>query len=462
MDTAPEGGVRQNTGDQARIGPITLMPGIPPREVFVFLLVTGIAVMMTAFIALMQPYVFTEMVGVPRAEQGRLAGQLMTVQQAVVLVCVGFAGALADRIGRRAMVIFALVGYSMAAFAYPLAGGVAALFVIRFCFGIASSAHTAGGPPRFFDYVDNASRGRFMALVMVFYGLISVLMVGVIGAALPGWLHSAGYDTALAGTYALWACGILGLGAALVAAMFLMPDAPKADRRKGAAPVSQSMRELLGGFRRVVAHARTNRRFGVLLLTSFVVRTDEAVVGSFLALWITLRGAQEGLGTTGTVAIAGTALALMRACSFVIPPILGVLLDKWDRTAIYVASLVLVGVSFLCAPLVTSVTGWEILALALFIGIAESTQTIAQQAFFGQEAPADLRGTAYGLLAFFGTASVVLVSLASGYLFDLVGLTAPFVLIGLLHVIFSALAIGYLALGRTADNPITDATGVTG
>ncbi|MFD2134856.1 hypothetical protein ACFSLT_05700 [Novosphingobium resinovorum] len=98
------------------------MPGIPPREVFVFLLVTGIAVMMTAFIALMQPYVFTEMVGVPRAEQGRLAGQLMTVQQAVVLVCVGFAGALADRIGRRAMVIFALVGYSMAAFAYPLAG----------------------------------------------------------------------------------------------------------------------------------------------------------------------------------------------------------------------------------------------------------------------------------------------------------------------------------------------------
>jgi hypothetical protein len=38
---------------------------------------------------------------------------------------------------------------------------------------------------------------------------------------------------------------------------------------------------------------------------------------------------------------------------------------------------------------------------ALLIGIAESTQTIAQQAFFGQEAPADLRGTAYGLLAFF-------------------------------------------------------------
>ncbi|TYC89676.1 MFS transporter [Novosphingobium sp. BW1] len=437
----------------ARIGPIVLAQGVPVREVFVFLFITGIAVMVSAFINLMQPYVFSEMIGVAPERQGRLAGQLMTVQQAVVLVCVSFAGALADKIGRKALLVFALTGYSLAAVAYPLAGGVVTLFIIRFFFGIASSTHTASGPPKFYDYVDNGSRGKFMALVMIFYGLINILMVGVIGGALPGWLNAAGYDVAQAGTFALWLCGAVGFGAAIITALFLLPDRPAGPppgsvRAPLMARATSGFRDLTRNFGRIVGYTRTNRRFGVLLLTSFVVRTDEAVVGSFFALWITLRGAQEGVSTTEALAIAGTVVALMRVSSFVVPPILGPILDKVDRLFIYILSLVLVGAAFLCAPLVDSVTGWEIFILALFIGHAESTQTIAQQALFGEEAPADLRGTAYGLLAFFGTVSVVVVSFVAGYLFDIIGLTAPFVMIGVLHMIFSVVALAYLGVCR--------------
>ena len=104
--------------------------------------------------------------------------------------------------------------------------------------------------------------------------------------------------------------------------------------------------------------------------------------------------------------------------------------------------------AFVCAPLVGSVQGWPIYAYAVLIGVVEAGQTICQQAFFGQEAPAHLRGTAYGLLAIFGTVSVIVTSIVAGYLFDSMGPTAPFTLIGLLHVGAVLLCLLLLGLAR--------------
>ncbi len=444
-------GTSQN---QVSIGPIRLMPGIPRREVFVFLFIAGIASMATFFINLMQPFVFNEMMHIPVEKQGQLAGELLTVQQAVVLVFVSFAGALADRIGRKIMLIIALAGFGLTAFLLPLASSIFALFVIRFFFGIYSSAHTAGGPPKFYDYPDNASRGKFMALVMVFYALLNMILVGVVGSRIPTWLSNAGFSPDRAGTLALWGCAGVCLFAALIAGLFMMRDRPNRKEREQLAKepflqvATKQFTELAGAFREVFGYARQNRRFGILLLTSFVVRTDEAVVGSFFALWITVQGAQEGMTTVQSLAVAGTVMFLMRGCALFVPPILGVLLDRFDRLTIYLLSLFMVGLSFICAPLVPSVTGVAIFAFALFIGMTESAQTISQQAYFGQEAPEHLRGTAYGLLAFFGTGSVVIVSLIAGFMFDWMGPTAPFILIGGLHIFFTLVAMAYLQRGR--------------
>ena len=439
---------------QASIGPIRLSPGVPRREVFIFLLIAGVASALTTFFNVMQPYVFNEILLIPKDRQGQLAGELMTMQQTVILLGVSLAGVLADRIGRKVLLVFALAGFGLSAILYPLAGAVFVLFLIRFLFGLASTAHTAGGPAKLYDYPDNASRGKFMAMVMIFYALVTVLMIGAIGGHVPGWLTGMGYTARQAGTFALWGAGALGLGAALVAALFMQDDRPcrpAAASRPVMAAGLDHFRALGSHFREVAAHARGNRRFGVLLLTSFIVRTDEAVVASFFALWITLQGAAEGLSSAQSLVIAGMVTAVLRGASFVVPPVLGVLLDQHNRLVIYLVTLVLVGVSFTSTLLVGRVGGWEIFALAAFIGLTETAQTISQQALFGEEAPAHLRGTAYGLLAFFGTGSVVVIALLAGYLFDHAGPTAPFVLIGAMHIVFSALAVLYLRRGAKAD-----------
>ncbi len=430
---------------QATIGPIRLAPGIPRREVFIFLFVIGIATVFSAFINLMQPYVFTEIVHVPVGEQGRLAGQLMTVQQLVVMCLVSIFGALADKIGRKAMLIFALLGFSLCAVLYPLAATIPALFGIRLLFGLASTGHTAGGPTKFFDYPDDASRGKFMAMVMVFFALLNMVLIGGIGGRLPGWLRASGSSVADAGAHALWIGAAVGVFGAVIGMIFMMRDVPDRTARSATAP--KGFRSMIAGFGEVIAHARTNPGFGMLLLTSFVIRTDTAVIGSFMALWVVTEGARQGLSTIEAVKIAGMLASIISAMSLVVPPILGVVLDRVSRKTVYLSAVGAVGVVFLCAPLVHDVSGWGIFALAVGIGLVESAQTISQQAFFGQEAPAHLRGTAYGLLALFGTFSVVITSFLAGYLFDAFGPTAPFVLTGSLHVAFTLAGIFVVVRG---------------
>lgn len=429
-----------------RIGPIRLTPGTPASEVLIFLFVTGIAVVFVAFLNLMQPFVLTEIVHVPAKMQGRLAGELMTVQQIMMLLFVSFAGALADRIGRKAMLVFALTGFGISAILYPLASSVVALFLIRIFYGLSSTGHTAGGPTKFFDYPTNDSRGKFMALVMVFYAVLQVTLVGAIGARLPGWLQASGLSTAQAGSRALWIAAAVAIGTAVIAQLFLMRDAPTREQRAAKAG-PKGYRAMFKGFGEVIAYAGGNRRFGMLLVTSFVIRTDTSVLQSFMALWITIQGGKQGLTTLAAVKVAGTVAGIISAMNLIVPPILGYLLDRISRLAVYLTAVGMVGVVFLCAPMVEDVTGWSIYVLAMFIGLAESSQTISQQALFGQEAPAHLRGTAYGLLAFFGTLSVVGTSFLGGYLFDRLGPTAPFLFTGTLHILFTLLALLILAAG---------------
>lgn len=428
-----------------RIGPIRLTPGVPAREVILFLFVTGIAVVFVAFVNLMQPFVLTEIAHVPTKMQGRLAGELMTVQQIMMLLFVSLAGAMADRVGRKAMLVFALVGFGVCAILYPLASSVLALFLIRILYGLSSTGHTAGGPTKFFDYPTNDSRGKFMALVMVFYAVLQITLVGAIGSRLPGWLQASGLSVAEAGTRALWIAAGVAFATALIAYFFLMRDVPTQEKQVAAGP--RGYRAMFRGFREVIAYARTNRRFGMLLVTSFVIRTDVSVLQSFMALWITIQGGKQGLTTLAAIKVAGTVAAIISSMNLIVPPILGYLLDRTSRLAIYLTSVGLVGVVFLCAPLVEDVTGSSIYILAVFIGLAESSQTISQQALFGQEAPAHLRGTAYGLLAFFGTLSVVVTSFLAGYLFDRLGPTAPFLFTGTLHILFTVLAVIILVAG---------------
>jgi MFS family permease len=255
------------------------------------------------------------------------------------------------------------------------------------------------------------------------------------------WLQKAGLSLQSAGRTAFWiAAGVAVLGVA-ICAIGLKPDhvfrPPPGIEGRG-------VRGFLNGFVAVYRYAMGNPSFALIMITGFVIRTDQTVLLSFLSLWVVNAGHAVGLTTAMGIKTAGQLTALQSASFLIVPPIMGVLLDRFDRRLMYTGAMALSGLALMSTLFVHNVTSWPIYVVIGCVGLSESAQTITQQALFGQEAPPHLRGTAYGVFAFTGTFSVVIITAISGFLFDKVGYTAPFVLAGILHLTFLTIALVFM------------------
>ena len=436
---------------QRHLGPIKLAPGVTPGQIGVFMFVVVAALCIVTFLPMMQAFVFTELLHVAKNEQGRLAGNLTTVQQTAVLIFVGLSGALTDRIGRKRVLVMAVIGYVLCLVAYPLAGSIAALFVLQFLFGMLSTGHIAGSATMIVDYPDNASRGKFIALMLLVQAGATALLVGWLGARLPSWLVGSGLDAPTAGRDAFWAMAGLGLVGAVVAMVFLKnppraggPGAAKA-RSLGA-----GLRAFVDNLRLVVAHGRDNARFGLVMLMGLVIRSDYFVMLSFVSLWVVSAAAGQGVGTVEALKTAGTLMVTFKLATAAAQLLFGFVADRVNRSVLLVAALALTGCSLVSTVLVHDVFGVGMLVVVASIGITESALIVCGQAILGEESPPALRGSALGIFYFSGTLGVVVVSFLSGRLFDKVGYAAPFVMVGALNLLFAVVAV-VLVLRRQAE-----------
>jgi MFS family permease len=431
-----------------RIGPIQLAPGVLPSQVAIFVFVVVSALCVVTFLPMMQAFVFTEILKVPKAEHGRLQGNLVTTQQLAVLFFVGIAGSLADRIGRKKVLVIAITGYMACMVAYPLSGGVAGgvtmLFVIQFLFGLMSTGHIAGSATMIADYPDNASRGKFIAAMLLLQAGVSALLVGYVGARLPSWLVAGGANQADAGRYAFWAVAALAGVAVLVALLFLRDPPRTGAHAPPARSLGEGLRSFWGNLRQVVAHGRQNPRFGLVMTMGLVIRSDYFVMLSFVSLWVINAATDSGVSSTEALKHAGLLMLTFKLSTAAAQAVFGFVADRVDRSRLLVASLLCTGLALTATALVNDVFSLTMFIVVGIIGVTESALIVCGQSMLGQEAPPDLRGSAMGIFYFGGTLGVVIMSIVAGFVFDKIGYAAPFVMVGVLNLVFAALGLALL------------------
>lgn len=442
------------TAVQHKLGPILLAPGVKPREALFYIIVSSVLSCLGGFMAIIQPYVFTEQLHIVANEQGRLTGNLSAIQQAAVLIFVTLFGALSDRFGRRLFLILAVVGMTASILAYPLATAVVHLYLLRFLFGMASTCNTAGGPPMRMDLTDNNSRGRFLSFSLVSHAIFTTILISYLGTRMPDWLEQHGATAADAGRYTFWLVGVLGLIGLMLAFFGLRRDRPKHIERM---PIGQQFVRVGRSMREVLDYAGVNKRFRIILLASAVLRADGAVLGTFLALWVINAGRAEGLETTQALKAFGTLAVIMSATDLIFGVIAGFITDRVNRMKMLIWAVAATAVAFSTTIFVDSVTGTTIIVVVILINLAEAFQISASQALIGEETPPHLRGSAYGMFAWIGTVSVIVISLVCGQLFDKVGYKAPFLLMAGLGLVFVVLALAMLGGRIPKHEPVIQA-----
>jgi MFS family permease len=429
------------------IGPIRLSPGVTPAQIAIFLVVVTITSLMFLFVGVIQPYLFSEIMHVPVADQGRLTGTLQVAQYVAVALFIVPAGSLSDHIGRRTVLIMAMAGFALTLFLLPLVSTIFAAILVRFMLGAASTGHTAGGATMMVDYPANASRGKFIALMLFIQGLAIAALGGWVLPRAPGWLIDLGFDRDAATRYALWSLAALGVAGILVAIVFLRSP-PRPSKMAG----QLGWTSIVASARQVLAQSRADPAFGMVVLIGFVIRSDAFVTLSFLSVWVMDASKVAGI----EVEAALRTLGLLQIVHWVIlataPFVIGFVADRMNRINMLIGALVFSAAAFASTTLVRDVTGIGMIAVVAVIGVAENALTVASATAFGERAPPELRGSAMGFFVLMGTFSVILTSWLAGVLFDKIGFTAPFVFLSVLNLAFALGAVLLLARRRRRDH----------
>ncbi|MDX2142687.1 MAG: MFS transporter [Rhodospirillaceae bacterium] len=407
-----------------KFGPYWFTPGITYLNVVTCLFAVGAALAMMTFMNFVQPYVLTEILDIPREQQGKLTGSLASLQEVVVICLMGFIGALSDKVGRRwifAVGFFVLgVGYIV----YPLAADVTQLFIYRILFAVGTAMIPVMMSACIQDYSQEYSRGKWVGLTSVFNGAGVILMATVL-AKLPQYFQAAGFDNKQAGIYAFWAVGAMSIliGFIVLAGLARVTGAPR--QRE---PLVKLLKE-------GISCAIENPKIALSYYSAVATRGDVVIVGTYFSAWFVAVGRADGLETAVIMSKAGLLFGVaIQFSAFLFAPVQGWISDKINRTSGMIVAFTLSTLGYGAMGLIGDpfLSLW-IIPVCILLGCGETANVVAGGALIGQEAPARIRGSVLGVFNLFGAIGIAFCVGLGGYLFDHWYYNAPFMMMGIIN-----------------------------
>jgi MFS family permease len=416
MNSSPTVG----TAPGYRVGPLEFATGMSGLNSWTYLYVCLAIMPVISFLSFSQPYVLTEIIGIPPARHGQVTGLLITMHEIVVLALVSFAGGLSDRVGRRPLystgTLIAGAGFAI----YGMASTVGDLYVGRFVYAIGLAfvgvmiAVTAA------DYPAEGSRGKIAGVSGVLNGL-GIGLATALFAALPAIFKAEGMSSAEAGRYMLFVMAGLAAVTALIMQVGL----------KGGTPTGASSRIGLPRILQIgIRQGLDNPRLLVCYAGSFISRADLTLVATFVSLWLQRVGRDEGLDGPEALAKAGLMFALIQGSALLWAPVAGALIDRFHRLACVVAALLLGAVGYTLLGLQDQPFSPVGYLGCVLVGMGQMSVILSVTGLLGQETPLDVRGSVIGLAGFCGSLGILITSLAGGYLFDYWRISGPIILVG--------------------------------
>ena len=307
-------------------------------------------------------------------------------------------GRISDKVGRKPVIVFSLIGTAVGSFVTGAAGALWVLFLGRILDG-ASGASVAVAQGAVADIAPPEQRARLMGMLGAAFGVGFVVGPALGGLAALGGPHVPFY---LAGT-------IAAINA--VAAMIRLPET-KPDtshitekHQRGSALSPALKRFALVGFLSMLGFAGFEATFSIWGQKQFGFTEGSASI-VFVFVGVTLVAVQGGL--------------------------IGPLTEKLGSRKLLRIGLSLVAVGLLLLGFTTT---WPMLFVALFLlSLGQGVSGPSGGALVAELAPVERRGEAIGYQQSTAAFGRVAGPVMAGALFDHVGISAPFLVSGILIV----------------------------
>lgn len=424
---------------------IKLSPGTRTHNMVGFYLACFTSIMLATFVPQVQPFLLTEVLEIPKSEQGVLSGNLNFIGEMVIIVCVGFWGSLSDKIGRRAVATFGYLFTAAGIMLYGLADSTLMLAFARATYAAGFAAISTILIALMADYALDKSRGKATGFLGMMNGL-GAMVAALFLLRLPALYQGQGFD---AQTAALASYATMALVSLLVAlALFLTLRPGLVSQQKHV----RILRQLREGF-----SAAKDPGVRLAYAASFVARANLAVVGTFFTLWASLYGTEKlGITTEDALVKAGLVLVVSYVASLISAPIFGIMCDRLNRVTALAISLGIGFVGYCATFFFPDPFSLGIQLCMILIGMAEVGCIITSGVLIAQQSPDNIRGSVVGAFTLSGAIGILVASLLGGYLVDHWLRAGPFVFIGLL----AGCVMVWALVVRKQVVPITDNHGI--
>jgi len=413
-----------------KIGPVQLAPGVTRFNFWSFMYASFICIGILAGLNILQPYVLTVILGLPRDVQGTVSGNLGVWQEVIAIVLINPFGWLSDRLGRRPLMTFGILICGVGLALYPFATDVVQLTAFRVLFAIGSAAIAAMIAVVGNDYPAEESRGTLIGIGSSMNG-VGVLFMTLVIAQIPAVMTSGGTDAVTAGRVMFLVTAALCGVSAVWFSVGLQGGTPV--RPEEHPPWKVLM---LSGFK-----AARNPRILLSYGAAFIARADASINGVFLTLWALAAAPQVGMSNADALARGGQMFGLISLVGMVWVVIFGLILDRVNRVTGLAIAMGIAGVGYCSTWFVSSPLEFSMLPYFALVSIGQISVMVASVTLVGQEAAPEERGAVVSMNGFFGAIGILLAFAIGGRLFDAYGPAAPFVMAGVLQVILCIAAV---------------------
>lgn len=396
------------------------MPGVLTRHMMAYYLSAVVFIMMATFVPQAQPFILNEVLKIPQNQQGRVAGDVGTIAEFVIVIMLGLYGAISDKIGRRPIYAVGFLIIAISVFLQPYATGYNDYLLYRIIYALGAAAATGMLATVIADYAIDKDRGKASGLQGISNGLGAIITVFLL-LRLPSIFKNSGIDTIVAGQMTYLIAGGISLITAVVMWLFL---------KKGRATASEEEHNLLALIRGGISAAK-DPGIALAYAAAFVSRGDLAVMGTFSTLWIS-NYATGSLNMDPTTALsrAGIIVGVSNMASMLGAPIIGLICDRVNRVNALIFAVLTAGIGYLSTFLVSDPLGPMMFVSVVLIGLGEVFGVIASGVLIAQQSPRANRGTIIGFFSLVGTIGIIIANKVGGYLFDTWRPAAPFILFG--------------------------------
>jgi MFS family permease len=439
-----------------RVGPLQMLLGVTHKHVFTLFFVSFFGIAMMNSVGIMQAYLFSAILKIPDNVQGSLTGTLLVVQELVVILLVGIAGAVSDRVGRPPIFATGFLLLALGYCLYPLASGdletvrwELVFFRLFIASGVACINVMLSAVAN--DYPVDKTRAKMIAAVFMFNGVGIASLPRLIGG-LPQRFIEMGIDPVLAGKYTYWCLA----GTCVMLALVILWGL------KRGAPAQLTKREPMLATLKIGFAAARMPRVALGYAAAFVSRADLAVVSQFLTLWLVQEGKAQGLTVAEATIKATTFYVVIQAFALPWAAIFGIVLDRIDRLKGLMVGMGVAFIGYASLGLLDNPLGMGMYIAAAFVGAGEMAANISATSLIGKEAPDRGRGAVLGMFSLFGAVGIMVVGLVGGWLFDNWKPVGPFLYMAASNIVMVVLAVAvYLSTrgAAAADRPATAAGG---